>query len=92
MARISHELVSDSVASQTSFAKSKMKRQFLYAMYLYYNAMPFTAGSSAIGRAYFGGLALAAFGKKLSKFQEPIDVYAMVMTFDRFAELYSDIL
>lgn len=62
----------------------RKKKEFLRAMYGYYNAMPFERGSAAIGRVFFSAMYLKIFHRKIPTLPDGIDLRAMIMKEDDF--------
>ncbi len=63
---------------------ARKKKEFLRAMYGYYNAMPFERGSAAIGRVFFSAMYSKIFHRKIPIFPDGVDLRAMIMKEDDF--------
>jgi hypothetical protein len=72
------------IRGTANLSEETKTREFLAAMYGYYNAPPFPRGSSAIGRAFFAGTYLKFFGKKIPTLPDGIDITAMLNDQDEF--------
>lgn len=74
------QLIIADVLSRVTYEKIQTTEDFAYAMYGFYNAMPFSRGSSAMGRVFFAAYYKVLFGRKIPALEDGVDVLAMILS------------